>query len=171
MIRRPPRSTLFPYTTLFRSGLWQRRSLLHFAREPRMLARRIDPCGAVLAEFLQRFARDGIDVSPRRRGWRDTRRRRDEREYDAEERAALRGIGDCDRPPVQRDKFLGDGQAQARASQAPGRPALTLMEALEDSLAQVDRHARAVGLAGDDRAVALDTQHGRHATSTRSDLE
>src|SRR5258706_9380837 len=27
MIRRPPRSTLFPYTTLFRSGLcyWQRR--------------------------------------------------------------------------------------------------------------------------------------------------
>src|SRR3712207_9496918 len=23
MIRRPPRSTLFPYTTLFRSGLWQ----------------------------------------------------------------------------------------------------------------------------------------------------
>src|SRR2546425_5598222 len=24
MIRRPPRSTLFPYTTLFRSGRWQR---------------------------------------------------------------------------------------------------------------------------------------------------
>src|SRR3712207_8691664 len=24
MIRRPPRSTLFPYTTLFRSGLWGR---------------------------------------------------------------------------------------------------------------------------------------------------
>src|SRR2546427_5864431 len=24
MIRRPPRSTLFPYTTLFRSRLWQR---------------------------------------------------------------------------------------------------------------------------------------------------
>src|SRR5260221_9802095 len=23
MIRRPPRSTLFPYTTLFRSGIWQ----------------------------------------------------------------------------------------------------------------------------------------------------
>src|SRR2546430_11443981 len=29
MIRRPPRSTLFPYTTLFRSGL-----LLHAARHP-----------------------------------------------------------------------------------------------------------------------------------------
>src|SRR5256886_3068922 len=25
MIRRPPRSTLFPYTTLFRSGRWRRR--------------------------------------------------------------------------------------------------------------------------------------------------
>src|SRR3712207_8580872 len=24
MIRRPPRSTLFPYTTLFRSGVWDR---------------------------------------------------------------------------------------------------------------------------------------------------
>src|SRR2546422_9959469 len=24
MIRRPPRSTLFPYTTLFRSGFWER---------------------------------------------------------------------------------------------------------------------------------------------------
>src|SRR5438477_4937114 len=23
MIRRPPRSTLFPYTTLFRSGMWE----------------------------------------------------------------------------------------------------------------------------------------------------
>src|SRR3712207_9339403 len=28
MIRRPPRSTLFPYTTLFRSGLARRRRLL-----------------------------------------------------------------------------------------------------------------------------------------------
>src|SRR2546422_4931274 len=28
MIRRPPRSTLFPYTTLFRSGLLRRRQIL-----------------------------------------------------------------------------------------------------------------------------------------------
>src|SRR5258708_13147367 len=27
MIRRPPRSTLFPYTTLFRSGRWGNRAL------------------------------------------------------------------------------------------------------------------------------------------------
>src|SRR3712207_8486201 len=29
MIRRPPRSTLFPYTTLFRSGPGERRACLH----------------------------------------------------------------------------------------------------------------------------------------------
>src|SRR5258705_2425703 len=37
MIRRPPRSTLFPYTTLFRSdeysGVWQRRRQTFFYRE------------------------------------------------------------------------------------------------------------------------------------------
>src|SRR5688572_17995621 len=32
MIRRPPRSTLFPYTTLFRSHLWSRRALRHSGR-------------------------------------------------------------------------------------------------------------------------------------------
>src|SRR5256885_16284843 len=31
MIRRPPRSTLFPYTTLFRSGLWEQ-VLEHLAK-------------------------------------------------------------------------------------------------------------------------------------------
>src|SRR2546425_7928046 len=35
MIRRPPRSTLFPYTTLFRSPLHERRVAVH---EPRRLA-------------------------------------------------------------------------------------------------------------------------------------
>src|SRR2546430_10161048 len=39
MIRRPPRSTLFPYTTLFRSGLRPRRS----RRPPRRAHRRHDP--------------------------------------------------------------------------------------------------------------------------------
>src|SRR5689334_23814589 len=32
MIRRPPRSTLFPYTTLFRSGVVRRRPLLQRRR-------------------------------------------------------------------------------------------------------------------------------------------
>src|SRR5689334_24034123 len=31
MIRRPPRSTLFPYTTLFRSPAWQKRIWERFA--------------------------------------------------------------------------------------------------------------------------------------------
>src|SRR3712207_7957749 len=34
MIRRPPRSTLFPYTTLFRSGLVRRRLDVVWARRP-----------------------------------------------------------------------------------------------------------------------------------------
>src|SRR3712207_8130799 len=32
MIRRPPRSTLFPYTTLFRSEWWYRQNVLLYAR-------------------------------------------------------------------------------------------------------------------------------------------
>src|SRR5256885_11323707 len=31
MIRRPPRSTLFPYTTLFRSVIWEPHSYLKYA--------------------------------------------------------------------------------------------------------------------------------------------
>src|SRR2546422_982476 len=34
MIRRPPRSTLFPYTTLFRSALRRSGCLLELARQP-----------------------------------------------------------------------------------------------------------------------------------------
>src|SRR2546429_5868492 len=32
MIRRPPRSTLFPYTTLFRSSVWMGREMLSAAK-------------------------------------------------------------------------------------------------------------------------------------------
>src|SRR2546430_13130377 len=39
MIRRPPRSTLFPYTTLFRSPDVERRSAVH----PQAVHRRRDP--------------------------------------------------------------------------------------------------------------------------------
>src|SRR5690242_21866708 len=37
MIRRPPRSTLFPYTTLFRSALQLRQDLLRVEAEERLL--------------------------------------------------------------------------------------------------------------------------------------
>src|SRR5258708_19510243 len=46
MIRRPPRSTLFPYTTLFRSGT------LPFARDRRELGNRPD------AVYVPRFRKD-----------------------------------------------------------------------------------------------------------------
>src|SRR5215204_6944403 len=39
MIRRPPRSTLFPYTTLFRSGHPTRARCRHRRRDPRRPAR------------------------------------------------------------------------------------------------------------------------------------
>src|SRR3712207_7773874 len=46
MIRRPPRSTLFPYTTLFRSGVAEAGALEHLQREQRALHARggdVDP--------------------------------------------------------------------------------------------------------------------------------
>src|SRR5256885_10502431 len=48
MIRRPPRSTLFPYTTLFRSGILQ-----PYRKRPFIVsARRLPaPAGAVAAEI------------------------------------------------------------------------------------------------------------------------
>src|SRR2546426_4690812 len=42
MIRRPPRSTLFPYTTLFRSRVWKRR-LVRLAN-PQAGERALDVC-------------------------------------------------------------------------------------------------------------------------------
>src|SRR2546429_3229434 len=42
MIRRPPRSTLFPYPTLFRSELEVREQLLRLAGQPRSLLVEID---------------------------------------------------------------------------------------------------------------------------------
>src|SRR5688572_31222936 len=57
MIRRPPRSTLFPYTTLFRSVANQLELRLNIARdEPRVRAERDLPLGAL-----------GNDPGPRKR--------------------------------------------------------------------------------------------------------
>src|SRR3989441_7667268 len=44
MIRRPPRSTLFPYTTLFRSGYYARASNLH------ALAKQVSGAGGQVPE-------------------------------------------------------------------------------------------------------------------------
>src|SRR2546429_7028787 len=62
MIRRPPRSTLFPYTTLFRSPRWSRQRLQHCCpageRRRRTFRRRsraaLEPCtqGGAYEEYF-----------------------------------------------------------------------------------------------------------------------
>src|SRR5687768_18039578 len=60
MIRRPPRSTLFPYTTLFRSGLDRPRALHGSAHRYRRVSRGITVAAA-------RRSRDaGLADGPRR---------------------------------------------------------------------------------------------------------
>src|SRR3712207_7867546 len=65
MIRRPPRSTLFPYTTLFRSGLWVPRTQV---RASTMLDFP-DPLGptiTVMPGSSSRTVRSAKDLNPRR---------------------------------------------------------------------------------------------------------
>src|SRR3712207_7183417 len=67
MIRRPPRSTLFPYTTLFRSrGLQQRRRLLPLRHPHEQLARR----RAAAADVDDRL---GVDEHPHQQDRKSTR--------------------------------------------------------------------------------------------------
>src|SRR3712207_8008054 len=47
MIRRPPRSTLFPYTTLFRSALAGHRTLHRTRADQKRRSRNLFPLGAV----------------------------------------------------------------------------------------------------------------------------
>src|SRR5260370_9632176 len=54
MIRRPPRSTLFPYTTLFRSGLALQRQLVLVALAEVLLEGGVHPVGLKRAAFEQR---------------------------------------------------------------------------------------------------------------------
>src|SRR5256885_11090768 len=71
MIRRPPRSTLFPYTTLFRSGL-VRRSISRAPSSPQV-AGFVEPAGgdlndlsaAQLQELLQTVEQGGADQGAR----------------------------------------------------------------------------------------------------------
>src|SRR5256885_13218651 len=61
MIRRPPRSTLFPYTTLFRSSLAAGRAALEGADRALGLALSRDEIDYLLASFAL-LARDPSDV-------------------------------------------------------------------------------------------------------------
>src|SRR5258705_2894351 len=64
MIRRPPRSTLFPYTTLFRSGADRklseprRRPRLHFAAQPGDRTRETQRAGKSPGQLGRRSGRD-----------------------------------------------------------------------------------------------------------------
>src|SRR3712207_7848480 len=67
MILRPPRCTLFPYTTLFRSGRLSERSYLRWSKLPqvaRAIFTRFALCIAQSADDAERLARLG---SPRDR--------------------------------------------------------------------------------------------------------
>src|SRR3712207_7359489 len=59
MIRRPPRSTLFPYTTLFRSGEQRRQSL---QRRAAFGFDDADPYPALLGDTLHRVGAPLLDV-------------------------------------------------------------------------------------------------------------
>src|SRR3712207_7684961 len=65
MIRRPPRSTLFPYTTLFRSA--DRRHRHHDARErPHLRSPGVEPAGeaAEVAAHVGRARREAAPPDP-----------------------------------------------------------------------------------------------------------
>src|SRR3712207_7055428 len=63
MIRRPPRSTLFPYTTLFRSGLVRRARIVLRAAEGVPLdriARELDVRRNVVRTWIDRYREGGL---------------------------------------------------------------------------------------------------------------
>src|SRR5258707_8530557 len=66
MIRRPPRSTLFPYTTLFRSRALGRYAVAVIGEEPRLAYNRV-LLSALLADEV---GFDDIELKPAR-WWRD----------------------------------------------------------------------------------------------------
>src|SRR3712207_7333732 len=70
MIRRPPRSTLFPYTTLFRSRLWRRVLGGELpAWKGRVIAKQTIPLNAAAAGFVDaQLASFASRVSPYRIG-------------------------------------------------------------------------------------------------------
>src|SRR2546428_5874623 len=58
MIRRPPRSTLFPYTTLFRSSRRVVHAVPNHRHAPALTLQLLDPARLLLGEH---FGEDGVD--------------------------------------------------------------------------------------------------------------
>src|SRR2546426_5099828 len=65
MIRRPPRSTLFPYTTLFRSHHGRSREVDVAVAQPEVLAERGEPAAAPSPVGVDRID-DGADEQDRK---------------------------------------------------------------------------------------------------------
>src|SRR2546426_8933671 len=61
MIRRPPRSTLFPYTTLFRSHVFDSDTFLQMDRIPKSLA--VIGGGVIGCEYASIFMALGVQVT------------------------------------------------------------------------------------------------------------
>src|SRR3712207_8962573 len=80
MIRRPPRSTLFPYTTLFRSGAGQAADREGEGQDPK------DPRARGVA---QRAQAESEGVAGRHRGWRRSRARSEEHTSELQSRQYL----------------------------------------------------------------------------------
>src|SRR3712207_7537784 len=62
MIRRPPRSTLFPYTTLFRSQSGDIPGLLELARRERVDLTVVGPEAPLAAGIVDAFTAHGIPI-------------------------------------------------------------------------------------------------------------
>src|SRR5258708_18636576 len=71
MIRRPPRSTLFPYTTLFRSLSWERHGIKHFLQPHAFLPRGRLELRAAFPDVFNALLSAGawdLDLRPKIRG-------------------------------------------------------------------------------------------------------
>src|SRR5687768_18120620 len=73
MIRRPPRSTLFPYTTLFRSGGWHGQTCLPVLTLPTRRRPRVRPGGLTHATHAIRGAARTDPLPPLREDRKSTR--------------------------------------------------------------------------------------------------
>src|SRR3989442_15521924 len=118
MIRRPPRSTLFPYTTLFRSGVFAREAFREHVGDfgPRLVLEeedlRIKFLGAAIE--LQDVVEKPVEVGPGRQCGLDERTkvgqglvvdRGDQEPVSRRERREDRGL---DLPPERRPVLAGD---------------------------------------------------------------
>src|SRR3989449_10785749 len=110
MIRRPPRSTLFPYTTLFRSDAEPRGDRLALQQDERAI--RAEPVpGGVAHRVLPGESADDVPALPERDG-------EEEQDEDVQRVGALHPEGD----EGERDRGDGPGEERPHMRLFPRRP-------------------------------------------------